>query len=95
MSNIDAMRSVTVSGASAKNRATTTGSSAVSRRSFSIRMRPTASRTPTSALRENVSGSATTSAGITSAGQSRSRDPKTSRATAAQVTSITRPEYVM
>ena len=53
---------------------------------------PTATQAPTHALRVNVSDSATTSAGMTSAGQTRSRDPNTSRDAATQMTSISVPE---
>ena len=54
--------------------------------------RPTPTQAPTQALRVKVSVSATTSAGMTSAGQIRSRTPNTRRATAAQITSISMPE---
>ena len=83
------------SGASANSSATMTGRSAVSRKSFRMNSRLTPTQTPTQALRVNVSVSATTSAGITSAGQIRSRTPKTIRAAATPITSISVPEYVM
>ena len=47
------------------------------------------------ALRVKVSARATTSAGITSAGQVRSRSWKSTRAAAIPATSISSPEYVM
>ncbi len=50
---------------------------------------------PTQALRVKVSARATRSAGITSAGQTRSRVSKSRRAAAAVAASISRPEYVM
>ena len=91
-SNIDIMRLVTLSGAKAKNSAATTGSSPSSRRSLRMNSTPTATHAPTHALRVSVSESATTSAGMTSAGQTRSRVPKTSRAPATPITSISVPE---
>ena len=45
------MRLVTLSGARAKTSAMATGSSAVSRKSFSTSSRPTATQAPTQALR--------------------------------------------
>ncbi|MNC90795.1 hypothetical protein D3C83_69380 [compost metagenome] len=47
---------------------------------------------PIQALRPRLTASATISAGITSAGQMRSREPKRMRATAAHMTSISVPE---
>ena len=47
---------------------------------------------PTHALRVKVSASATSSAGITSAGHTRSRVSNSRRAAAAVATSISRPE---
>ena len=71
------------------------GSRIVSRRSFSASSSATATDAPTHALRPSVSASATMSAGITSAGHVRPRRPKIRRDAAAQMTSISRPEYVM
>ena len=50
---------------------------------------------PTQALRVSVSTSATSSAGRTSAAQTRSCFANITRATAAHATSISSPEYVM
>ena len=50
---------------------------------------------PIQALRVSVRASETISAGITNAAHSRSRVPKSSRATVAQMTSISVPEYVI
>ena len=82
------MRLVTLSGAKAKNSAATTGSNPSSRRSLRMNSTPTATHAPTHALRVSVSDSATTRAGMTSAGQTRSRVPNTSRAPATPTTSI-------
>ena len=86
------MRRVTVSGASAKTTATTIGIEAISRKSLRLRMSATATQVPTQAPRPSVRNSATTMAGITRAGQMRSRDPNTSRDSAAHTTSIRNPE---
>ncbi len=84
-----------LSGASANSKATATGRSPVSRKSFRMNSRLTPTQTPTHALRVKVSVSATMSAGMTSAGHIRSRTPKTMRAAAMPITSISVPEYVM
>jgi hypothetical protein len=75
--------------------ATSTGSRTISRKFLSTSSSPIATHVPTHALRPNVMASATTSAGITSAGHIRSRFANTSRAAADAMTSIRMPEYVM
>ena len=52
-------------------------------------------QTPTHALRVNVSPRATSTAGSTSSGQTRSRLPNSRRAAATHATIISAPEYVM
>jgi hypothetical protein len=76
----------------ANTTATRAGSSAIRRKFLNTRSSPTATHAPTQALRDNVSPRATTIAGMTSAGQIRSREPNTRRPVAAQATSISTPE---
>jgi hypothetical protein len=83
---------VTVPGATANSTATNSGSRIVSRRSFNASSSAMATDAPIQALRPSVSARATTSAGITSAGQVRACRPKMRRAAAAQMTSISSPE---
>ena len=75
-----------------KKIAATTGRTASSRKSFSENSSAAAAQAPTQALREKVSATATTSAGMTSAAQVRSLRPKRMRASAAPITSISSPE---
>jgi len=69
-----------------------TGRIASSRKSFRMKSSATASTTPTHALRVNVSAMATASAGMTMAAHVPCLTSKSSRATAAQITSTSRPE---
>ena len=87
-------RLVTCGGASTKNNAASTGMTAISRRSFNRSRNAMPAQAPTSALRVNVRPRMTSSAGIISDGQMRSRVNRM-RAAAAHVTSISTPEYVM
>ena len=98
-SNIEYIRAVTLVGATRMASATTSGMAASSRRSLSTMRVPTPATRPTQALRVKVSASATISAGITSTVQVREPPKnvvpsrrKTSRAAAAQATSISTPE---
>ena len=75
-------------GAKAMNTAATTGSSATSRKSRISNSRPMPAQAPTQALRLSVTASAATSAGMTSAAQSRSSLRNRMRAAAVQATSI-------
>jgi hypothetical protein len=59
---------------------------------FDATITATPAQAPIQAPRVDVSASATTSAGMTTAGHVRSREPNTRRATAAQITSISTPE---
>jgi hypothetical protein len=68
------------------------GSTPTSRISRSSSNTPTPAAKPTIALRVNVSSKLTISAGTTTAAQPRSRMSYSSRATAAQITSINVPE---
>ena len=96
MSNIDTMRSVTLSGATRerwRRRRVCSAEQAEVLQQEQQRRRPT--HAPTQALRANVSASATISAGMH---QRRPRPlllRESTRATAALITSMSRPEYVM
>ncbi len=75
--------------------AAATGSSASSRKSFSVSSTAAPAQTPTHAVRVDDSATASTSAGITSAAHRRSPRPNRIFEMAMPMTSISSPEYVM